>query len=170
MPIGGDQLSSVARGATTQLCPSRPVLFRGITRFNRQFEKYIAQLDDCLHEMSRFEQGQNLLEPVLCPRFQQIRLQITGLMDEVEIVINDYRKALQETLARGSSGDGYGTTQIAVSRAMSLMRIYKVKLQQAELQSERVQQHEREILNRLESFAQGFKPHPQSEELKTPTD
>lgn len=141
-----------------------------VIRFNFEFEKYIAQLDDCLDEMSRFERGQILLEPVLCPRFQQIRPQIIGLMDEVEIVINDYRTAVQEALARGSSGDVYDTAQVAVSRAMALMRIYKVKLQQAELQSKRVQQHEREILSRLESFAQGFKPHPQSEELKTPTE
>ncbi len=140
-----------------------------VTRFNREIEKYIAQLEDCLDEMSRFEQGWILLESILCPRFKQIRPQITGLMDDVEIVINDYRKAVQEILARGSSGDVYDTTQISVSRAMALMRIYKVKLQQAEPQSKRVQQHEGEILSRLESLTQGFNPHPQSKVLKTPT-
>ena len=153
----------------TPLSPTMAGHFKFLVYLQSKFIVGLG-LDDCLHEMSRFEQGQILLEPVLCPRFQQIRPQITGLMDEVEIVINDYRKALQEALARGASGDVYGTTQIAVSRAMGFMRIYKIKLQQAELQSKRVQQHEREILDRLESFTQGFKPHLQSELLKTPTE
>lgn len=139
-----------------------------INRFNREFLIYLAQLDDCLDEMSWFEHGRILLEPVLCKRFQQIRPQITGLMDEVEIAINDYRKALQEALSTGLSGDVYDTTQIAVSRAMSLRRIYKIKLQLAELQSKRVQQHERDVLGRLERLEPGFNSLPQSKELKPP--
>jgi len=65
-----------------------------ITRFSRDFEIHVEQLDSCIDEMSRFENGEILLEPVQCPRFILLRTKTSGLMDEIEIVIGDYKEAV----------------------------------------------------------------------------
>lgn len=138
-----------------------------ITRFSRDFEKHVEQLDSCIDEMSRFENGEVLLEPIRCPGFFQLHTKTSGLMDEVEIVIGDYKEAVQQVVIAGSSRDIFDITHFALSRAMSLMRIYKVKLQKAHVQNKRVQQHEMEIFDRLKSLEQRFEALRQGRDLKT---
>ncbi|MFQ5882347.1 MAG: hypothetical protein ACE5I9_07730 [Candidatus Methylomirabilales bacterium] len=128
-----------------------------IDRFNRAFEKHIKQADKCLNEMDRFEKGEIFLEPVECPKFNQMRPKARELLGEVKIVMKSYGGALEDAIKAGAPTGIFRKTVVPMSRANSLIRIYGVKFQQAQLQSKRVQKLEKELVKELEGLGRVLK-------------
>jgi len=122
-----------------------------IDRFNRAIEKHIKQVDKCINEMDRFEKGEVFLDPVECPKLNRMLDEVLALIGNVKIVLTSYQASLIREIKKGVSEDNFPKTEAPMSRSASLMRVYSVKIQQAQLQSKRVQKLEGDLVKKFKS-------------------
>ena len=112
-------------------------------KFNAAFVKHVDQLDLCLAEMDRFEIEFETWfeEPVECPRFDVMRPEGTALLEGVKPVMESYSDVLES----GYAGSAYDRVAREMYEAVALLRVYGVKFQQAQIQTERIRKLESEL-------------------------
>ena len=131
-------------------------------QFNTTFVEIVNQLDRCLAEMDRFEAGNVLLDPVECPRFDKLRPKAFALMEDLEPVMDSYRVTLNTLSEINYTGDAYDRPGKELEEVVALLKLFKVKFKQANVQTKRVQKLERDLMKELEDLVDILKKFKES--------
>ena len=105
-----------------------------LTELNEGFESLIEQLDKCLGEMDKWEQGDVFLEPVECLKLNEMRLGRPAFFKEVEAVV----ESTAEWLNNLPNQDQATLSLPAADMTLSLLQVFSVKHQQVKVQTERI--------------------------------
>lgn len=122
-------------------------------KFNEAFGKYVQQVDKCLGEMDRFEKGEVFIDPIECPKFDQIRHEAASLMEEIKVVMESH----VEWLNTLSDNNVTKLSLPASNMTNALIQIYITKYQKALLQTKRVRKQEEEIVNEIKKLSETLK-------------
>ena len=110
-----------------------------------------------------FEKGEIFLEPVECPKEHEMRPGARDLLEEARLVMMSFMKTLDDALRRhvevGAPLPIFEKTNEAQSEAMALMEVYKVKFEQAQLRSRRVQKLEKELVKEIQEMERLLQEH-----------
>ncbi|MDT7042924.1 hypothetical protein [Candidatus Nitronereus thalassa] len=112
--------------------------------------EHIHQLDRCEAEMTKFEEAEVIGDLAECKKYNVLYEKVPTIMNNHMILYDSYGKWLR-TLTDDESIKESGP---ANSHAMSLLRIFDVKLRQGVLQAKRVQELGMSLSDNLKAFSQ----------------
>lgn len=123
--------------------------------FSDELAEHVSQLDKCLAAMDSFEQGNIMLDPTECSKFNRQRARTLAILQDVDSVFKSYKEFVLQAQIKLKHVDAEAI------RAHSLMKIYMTKYDQATVQIKQVQKIESEYARTLQEFVDLLKEQNQ---------
>lgn len=128
-----------------------------LRKFVVEFRPHVRQAELCIAEMDTFETENVFIEPVECPKFDEMVSRAKFLVENIMPVVASLQEQYAALSKSGASPDPYEAAHIQLVETNGLLSIYNVRHEQLIKQSARVQALEQELMLKLEGLSRAMR-------------